>query len=175
MQAARPAIARVQWLDTLGTTGARTAMSARTSTQGHDRANTAVGAPARPFTSHVFCEGGWTFVLKPLDIAPSKPHSGVMPFRNSGEVRALFRNPKGIESSSPGLRGTSYPGLRMAASSTPKGLRLLADAKPQPRSGCFSLTPFPRVARPSQPWALSRNPFGIRSGDCPKASHLGGM
>jgi len=116
--------------------------------------------------------GRMAFVSKPLDIAPSKPHLGVMPFGNSSEVRALFRNPEaGIVSTSPGLRGTSYPGLRETAISTPTGLRLLDDATPQPRWGCLSLTPFPRVARPSQPWALSRNPFGIRTWDFRKASH----
>src|SRR6185436_11368666 len=32
---------------------------------------------------------------------------------------------------------------------------------PQPLWGCESSVTFPRVARPSQPWALLRNPFGI--------------
>jgi len=36
--------------------------------------------------------------------------------------------------------------------------------QPQPRWGCGSLLVLiPRVARASQPWALGRNPFGIRS------------
>src|SRR6266567_1646630 len=32
---------------------------------------------------------------------------------------------------------------------------------PQPLWGCEPSVTFPRVARSSQPWALSRNPFGI--------------
>ena len=54
-------------------------------------------------------------------------------------------NPNGIVSSSPGLRGTSYPG--------------------RPRWGCTSWVMFPKVACSSQPWALGRNPFGIRLGE----------
>ena len=76
-------------------------------------------------------------------------------------------NPKGIASSSPGLLGTSYPGWAFQKNN-------------QPQRGCVSkvelnLSDFgrnrvavvlnnqcsPRVARSSQPWALSRNPVGI--------------
>src|SRR5438445_939320 len=71
-------------------------------------------------------------------------------------------NPEGIVSSSPGLRGTSYPGK-------------LGKPGFQPQGGCAHVAPrghnpvgvaglrreVPRVARPSQPWALLRNPFGI--------------
>ena len=32
---------------------------------------------------------------------------------------------------------------------------------PQPRCGCHFASPFPKVARSSQPWAGGRNPFGI--------------
>src|SRR5258705_11310282 len=35
-----------------------------------------------------------------------------------------------------------------------------------------SETTFHKVARPSQPWALSRNPFGIHLGNFPKALAL---
>ena len=45
-------------------------------------------------------------------------------------------NPKGIVSSSPGLRGTSYPGTMPAGVSTPTGLRPVAVTAPQPRWGC---------------------------------------
>src|SRR5688572_12439904 len=34
--------------------------------------------------------------------------------------------------------------------------------EPQPRWGCGRDGGFPRVARASQPWALGRNPVGIR-------------
>jgi len=94
-----------------------------------------------------------------------------MPFANY-QVREMLANlkricpggnPNGIVSSSPGLRGTSYPGWGAPAFATPTGLRRVRSAKPQPRWGCRFCGRFPRVARSSQPWALSRNPFGIRS------------
>ena len=95
---------------------------------------------------------------------------GVMPFGNSppnhqpleylGPQR--FFNPKGIASSSPGLRGTSYPGSRTGGFSTPTGLRPASASGSQPRWGCGSGARFPRVARASQPWASSRNPVGIQ-------------
>ena len=34
---------------------------------------------------------------------------------------------------------------------------------PQPLQGCIHCSPFPRVARSSQPWTLGRNPVGILS------------
>ena len=71
------------------------------------------------------------------------------------------RNPKGIVSFSPGLRGTSYPGSLPAESSTPTGLCHASAAKPQPRWGCPVPCTFPKLARASQPWALCRNPFRI--------------
>jgi hypothetical protein len=94
---------------------------------------------------------------------------GLMPFGNSGrrQTRAersedeRFCNPKGIVSSSPGLRGTSYPGFQVRWFSTPTGLRQVSNGKPQPRWGSLFCARFPKVARSSQPWALSRNPFGI--------------
>ena len=46
-----------------------------------------------------------------------------------------FCNPKGIVSSSPGLRGTSYPGSRRGRFSTPTGLCHVATDGPQPRLG----------------------------------------
>ena len=70
-------------------------------------------------------------------------------------------NPNGIASFSPGLRGTSDPGFSFAGVSTPKGLRHVSTIRPQPRLGFWPLPTLPRVARASQPWALSRNPFGI--------------
>ena len=70
-------------------------------------------------------------------------------------------NPKGIVSSSPGLRGTSYPGSDAPRIPTPTGLHQVWVAEPQPRRGCLPSATFPRVARTSQPWASSLNPFGI--------------
>ena len=71
-------------------------------------------------------------------------------------------NPKGIPSSSPGLRAARYPGSAVAGFSTPTGLRHLCTGWPQPRWGCLPSAMFPKVARASQPWALRRNPVGIR-------------
>src|SRR5258708_36312422 len=79
-------------------------------------------------------------------------------------------NPEGIPSLSPGLRGTSYPGLRSLEDlPTPTGLYQTdasTDATP------LGLNPisngFPRVARDSQPWAELCNPFGIASARVPK-------
>ena len=61
-----------------------------------------------------------------------------------------FSNPKGIASSSPGLRGPRYPGSRPDGFATPTGLRRMAPSGAQPRWGCGSLGLFPRVARASQ-------------------------
>ena len=46
---------------------------------------------------------------------------GGMPYTYRGEVR-VSANPKGIESISPGLRGTSYPGSKTEKLPTLKGL-----------------------------------------------------
>jgi len=58
-----------------------------------------------------------------------------------------FSNPNGIVSSSPGLRGTSYPGLSARAVPTPTGLCHLRPASPQPRWGCETINRFLKVAR----------------------------
>jgi hypothetical protein len=78
-------------------------------------------------------------------------------------------NPKGILAQSPGLRGTSYPGKSAGPHHNPNGvaadccthaLRKRIGRNPV---GVGDETPtFPRVARPSQPWAGGRNPFGIK-------------
>ncbi len=54
----------------------------------------------------------------------------------------------------------------------PKGLGHVSAAAPQPRWGCLPSATFPRVARSSQPWALSRNPFGIHLWNFRKALRL---
>ena len=96
-------------------------------------------------------------------------HPGVMDDESRPAVSTACRiserdNPKWIESFSPGLRGTSYPGFAVARFPTPTGLSHVVAAGPQPRWGWFPSARIPRVARSSQPWALSRNPFGILSG-----------
>ena len=103
---------------------------------------------------------------------------------NFGRKRRQLRNPKGIVSGSPGLRGTSYPGFQDEGNSTPTGLCHVPGTKPQPRWGCSPLASIPKVARSlpreihwsshgisnataftsrgEQPWAWSRNPVGIQ-------------
>ena len=71
-------------------------------------------------------------------------------------------NPNGIVSFSPGLRGTSYPGLPLQRFSTPTGLGRAASSLLQPRWGCRPTAHFPRVAPASQPWAEGWNPVGIQ-------------
>jgi len=86
----------------------------------------------------------------------------------------LFANPKGIASHSPGLPSLrGYPGLQTATFSTLKGLRRLtasdvasflhARTKTQPVGVVTCNKPPPRVVALRQPWALRRNPFGIKN------------
>ncbi len=85
----------------------------------------------------------------------------------------LSKNPKGIPPQSPGLRGTSYPGLQWQNSFQPRrGCGPIHFYYTSPMVGTghnpfrvvhFS-TVFPRVARSSQPWAGGHNPFGIGKG-----------
>ena len=78
---------------------------------------------------------------------------------------AAFPKPNGLETSSPGLRGTSYPGFGTRRAATPTGLRHgwgVCRGGPQPRWGCEFPGGIPRVARSSQPWAGGRNPVGIQ-------------
>lgn len=109
------------------------------------------------------------------------------PAQPSAESRVC--NPKGIVSFSPELstlrsrlevgftlgaaateeeRGTSYPGSTVGWNSTPTGLCHVSAVWPEPLWGWLSLAAFPKVARSesdwpaSQPWAVRRNPFGIR-------------
>jgi hypothetical protein len=76
-------------------------------------------------------------------------------------------NPKGIAFSSPGLRGTSYPGSSSNNLSQPQrdcGQSCAipcASRSPQPRWSCSITRRFPGVARSSQPLADCSNPFGI--------------
>src|SRR5258708_25978303 len=72
----------------------------------------------------------------------------------------LYCSTSGIVSSSPGLRGTSYPGLGSASYSTPKGLPRTSATK-RPHQGCCPSRAFPEEARSSQPWTFCQNPFGL--------------
>ena len=81
-----------------------------------------------------------------------------------------FANPKGIVSSSPGLPSPrGYPGLASGRFSTPTGLCPRSATRTHYRWGWPTPPAFPRVARGSQPWALSRNPFGIQRWNFRKA------
>ena len=90
-------------------------------------------------------------------------------------IEALaVRHPKGMESFSPGLRGTSYPGcplqpcqglyqlLSMNRHAPIYGVEERQDERAATLSGLMGLLSVsPRVARCSQPWAERCNPFGI--------------
>ena len=99
-----------------------------------------------------------------------KPHLALMPFGNSLQSGIpperpkprRFRKPKGIIATSPGLREASYPGSLPGGYPPPTGLGQVALSGAQPPWGRRMTDPFPSVARSSQPWALSRNPFGIQ-------------
>ena len=118
-----------------------------------------------------------------------------MPF--SIEVPAV-RHPKGMESFSPGLRGTSYPatlGVLVTQVFNPgralEGLYQLLSmnthapiygAEERHDEGAATLSGLmgllfvsPRVARSSQPWAERCNPFGIeRDGPVARPQRGGG-
>ena len=99
-----------------------------------------------------------------------------MSFRNSMAGKTSGNspecNPKGIVSASPGLRAASCPGPSYVWNSTPTGLRHVCVALPQPRWGWRVSSILPKVARCSQPWASSRNPFGIHPQDFSKVLRL---
>ena len=73
-------------------------------------------------------------------------------------------NPNGIPSQSPGLARRAYPGNAAPSKSQPqRGCGSKGLTRPATPLGLKPFLPrFPRVARGSQPWALLRNPFGIR-------------
>jgi hypothetical protein len=96
----------------------------------------------------------------------------------------ILCNPKGIESFSPGLRGTSYPGFK--GRKIPQPYKGCVSAQPHPFSPPFQgnedhavdrrSNPFradtssdrtPRVARASQPWAERSHPFRMTA-DLPR-------
>jgi len=79
----------------------------------------------------------------------------------NGRVRSqawMYLNPNGVLSSSPGLRGTSYPGKRRVAHLPQRGCGQRAQQpnierqmQAQPPWGVSHDTSQPRVARASQP------------------------
>jgi hypothetical protein len=113
----------------------------------------------------------------PLGRVPSRGAQEVFQQAARGDLLIVESccNPKGIESSSPGLRGTSYPGWSSVRFSTPTGLCRPTTSEPQPRWGCLVPATFPGVARVSQPRALGRNPFGIHFRNFREALFLAGF
>src|SRR5436190_19022995 len=77
----------------------------------------------------------------------------------------LERIPKGFCNKAQGCEGRATLGKRRRCFTTPTGLRpgcaAVAGGRNPFRVG-IDRTHDPRVARSSQPWALLRNPFGIR-------------
>ncbi len=77
---------------------------------------------------------------------------------------AVEANPKGIVSSSPGLRACELPWEIVQTTSQPqRGCGPVANDGRNPVGVGASRLEGPRVARSSQPWALLQNPFGIRA------------
>src|SRR5690242_19841019 len=85
----------------------------------------------------------------------------------SGCTLHVFRIPKGLSPPAQGCEERATLGVECRGRSNPE--RVAAPAfRPSERKAATTLSgltrnsgPFPRVARPSQPWALGRNPFGI--------------
>src|SRR5258708_7702687 len=96
------------------------------------------------------------------------PLPGGLSLPTSRGVKSV--NPEGIPSLSPGLRGTSYPGLRFSEDQpTPTGLYQTDASTGATPLGLRPIwNGFPRVARASQPWAELCNPFGIARARVPK-------
>src|SRR5712691_7063732 len=77
------------------------------------------------------------------------------------------RIPKGFRNKAQGCEERATLGSCVRSMTTLKGLRPKATAAQRghnPVGVVKQRSPLPRVARPSQPWALLRNPFGILSG-----------
>ncbi len=77
-------------------------------------------------------------------------------------------NPNGIPSSSPGLRGTSYPGFTVKRNPNPNGVvssRAESQMAATPLGLMKTLIRVPRVARASQPWAGGHSPVGAKERD----------
>src|SRR6266566_8025991 len=82
--------------------------------------------------------------------------------------RFLERIPKGFRNKAQGCEGRATLGKGGRYFTTPTGLRPRCAAVTSGRNPfrvVIDWTHDPRVARSSQPWALLRNPFGIRLGE----------
>jgi len=113
----------------------------------------APGIPNRTMNPNVTLDCG--SLLFPL---PTSPRAVVQ----SSASRCSI--PKGLRPPAQGCRVREATlGKSGKMSSTPTGLRRASRFGSQPRWGCFHSNRIPRVARSSQPWALSRNPVGIQS------------
>jgi hypothetical protein len=78
------------------------------------------------------------------------------------ERAAVRIYPEGIAATSPGLRGTSYPGKPIGAIHNPQpGLRPFRIVTPQPVPGCGCFGISIQGSSFLAPWALCRNPVGI--------------
>src|SRR6266478_4009779 len=78
--------------------------------------------------------------------------------------RWRHRIPKGFRNKAQGCEERATLGSRVRSMTTLKGLRPATTAVPRghnPFRVVKHRSRLPRVARPSQPWALLRNPFGI--------------
>src|SRR6266853_243769 len=81
-------------------------------------------------------------------------------------TRRFGRIPKGFRNKAQGCEERATLGSCVGLMTTLKGLRPMATAAQRghnPVGVVKHRPPLPRVARPSQPWALLRNPFGILS------------
>src|SRR5712664_1868161 len=80
--------------------------------------------------------------------------------------RSFWRIPKGFRNKAQGCEERATLGSGVQSMTTLKGLRPTAAEVQRghnPVGVVKHQRPLPRVARPSQPWALLRNPFGILS------------
>src|SRR5258708_36258175 len=95
--------------------------------------------------------------------------------KGPGSSRSLFlarymieyvgRIPKGFRNKAQGCEGRATLGKGGRCFTTPTGLRprwAVVGVCPNPFRVVIDRARDPRVARSSQPWALLRNPFGIR-------------
>src|SRR5437773_8526020 len=76
---------------------------------------------------------------------------------------AIRTIPEGLCPPAQGCEPASYPGFTCKLSLNPNGVvATFGHPWAQPRWSWLTQGDDPRVARFSQPWALLRNPFGIR-------------